>query len=640
MEKMNEKETYYGILMNRIIIDCDLYLYKPISIIEGFLDNYIDYQCFSDNLGNSYNLSSDTNSLSNDEELSVNYIIKEEDLLNMYPENCLIEALNLYYESLCNKINIGFYLSNEDKMLFLQYDVLNDISSKSEEIKITENFLNKLEEIDCDEAIVIELDKFKSLLQINEYNELHNELQNIYSQIEIINEYFHIDLNNEHLQLLDKVYNYILSINDIEQMKTIINKLLDNYNSLLKNPEYNNIKCQSFLNNKISNYSNLLKYDNIDNIKKEIMIIKKEEYDNIIKIIKKSEEKPKNLINIKEMKKYVDRKVIGQEEAKKDIIQSIYMNSLSEDSKDRNNCLLIGPSGSGKTLIVETISEYLDMPMQIFDTTQLTSPGYKGEDIEDFLARLLYLTNGDLDKAEHAIVVFDEIDKKGSSDNSDVSGRGVLNTLLPFIQGTTYDIKYNNKIISFDTSKLTIFATGAFTDVIKNTKQNIMGFSSEIKQEDITYPELTIEDLVKKGNMPIELIGRFTTITQLKGHTKETLKQIILSCDNSALLKEKFKLKKIGIELKWTDSYIDAVVEKAFELKTGARSLKNILEKSVKNARWEVIENIGFYTTIVLEKDTVYDNEICKLYDFEGNVYNLKDIIKENEKIKKLERKN
>lgn len=403
------------------------------------------------------------------------------------------------------------------------------------------------------------------------------------------------------------------------------------------------------MSKKLTKYFDLLEFENISDIKKGILEIKKEQASNIARIIEKSkevivtDEKEVNIIiNVKEMKEYFDRKIIGQEEAKRDVISTIIMNSLSDDKRDKNGCLLIGPTGSGKTLVAQTASEYLDRPMQVFDTTQLTVPGYKGGDIEDFLVRLLSQTNGDLKKAENAIVVFDEIDKKGSDDHSDVSGKGVLDTLLSFIQGTTYDVKYNGRTILFDTSKLTVFATGAFTDVAeaKQIKEKPMGFSAKIedKEEDVTYPELTIQDLAKFGKIPVELLGRFSTITQLKGHTKETLKQIILDCDNSVLLQEKNKLKKLGIDIKWTDGYIDAVVDKAFELKTGARSLKNILEQSIKNVRWEALYNLGFYTTIVLTKHTVNDNEMCQLYDYKGNVYNLKDILNERkEKIKKLE---
>ena len=110
------------------------------------------------------------------------------------------------------------------------------------------------------------------------------------------------------------------------------------------------------------------------------------------------------------MKKFIDDMVIGQEQAKRDVIETVVMNELSKNSN--NSCLLVGPTGSGKTFILEVLSKYLNKPMEIIDTTQLTMPGYIGKDIEDFLIRLLDKTNGDIESAQNAIVVFDEIDKK------------------------------------------------------------------------------------------------------------------------------------------------------------------------------------------------------------------------------------
>lgn len=209
-----------------------------------------------------------------------------------------------------------------------------------------------------------------------------------------------------------------------------------------------------------------------------------------------------------------------------------------------------------------------------------------------------------------------------------------MNTLLPFLQGTTYDIKYNNRTLHFDTSKLTIFATGAFTDVAKAKGQdhsNSIGFCSTLKdgnaKEDIEYDIFEYDDLVKYGNMPVELIGRFSTITPLSGHTKESLRTILTESNVSALLSERNKLKKLGIDLVWTDGYLDAVASKALELKTGARSLKTTVEKSVKEARWEAIENLGDYSSIILTAKTVYDNKDCELIDQNGNSYKLRDIL-------------
>ena len=62
------------------------------------------------------------------------------------------------------------------------------------------------------------------------------------------------------------------------------------------------------------------------------------------------------------------------------------------------------------------------------------------------------------------------------------------------------------------------------------------------KKEDVVYPLLMPEDFVAYGNMPDELMGRFTVIAQLHGQTKESLRKILVEAENSPLLSEKKKL--------------------------------------------------------------------------------------------------
>ena len=333
-------------------------------------------------------------------------------------------------------------------------------------------------------------------------------------------------------------------------------------------------------------------------------------------------------INAKAMKSFLDASIIGQEEAKKVIISALITNQLAEKKEERTACLLVGPTGSGKTLLCETISQYLTIPIEIVDTTQLTVQGYVGRKLEDYLERLLVKTNGNLELAEKSIIVFDEIDKKGSEKDSDISGKGVLNMLLPFIQGTTYEVKYKGESVFFDTSHLTIFATGAFTNVLREKRKdktnyhNGIGFNSNFSaSKEPTYLSLSAEDFIRYGNMPDEIMGRFATIVPLEEQTPSSLKQI-LNC--SALLAEKRKMEKLGVTLHWTEGYLDKVVEKALQLKTGARALKSIVETSTLNARWEVFINPGQYASILLNAHSVEDNWQCDLIDTNGDSHSLK----------------
>ena len=161
----------------------------------------------------------------------------------------------------------------------------------------------------------------------------------------------------------------------------------------------------------------------------------------------------KNYINLEELYKNVTKTLIAQDEPTRRVITEIARKEQYPSSKKRA-LLITGPTGSGKTKMMELISKYLDRPFYKVDSTQLTIPGYVGKDLEEVLWDLYVKCGRDADRAEHAIIFFDEIDKKGSSRKDDVSGKGVLNVLLPFIEGSTLSLTFLSisvalKIVSF-----------------------------------------------------------------------------------------------------------------------------------------------------------------------------------------------
>jgi ATP-dependent Clp protease ATP-binding subunit ClpX len=112
---------------------------------------------------------------------------------------------------------------------------------------------------------------------------------------------------------------------------------------------------------------------------------------------------------------------------------------------EKSNILIAGPTGSGKTHIVKHLANALDVPFCVMDCTSLTEAGYVGESVESFGSKLFHESKGKIEIAQRGICYFDEIDKlagrAGSNGGRDVSGEGVQQALLKVLEGSSIEIK-------------------------------------------------------------------------------------------------------------------------------------------------------------------------------------------------------
>ena len=320
------------------------------------------------------------------------------------------------------------------------------------------------------------------------------------------------------------------------------------------------------------------------------------------------------------IKKYLDEYIINQDHAKKILSVAVYnhykrmkcMDKSDNIEIEKSNVIMLGPSGCGKTAMLSHLAKLLDIPFAVTDASSLTEAGFVGADVEVAVRNLYYAADKNVEKTEHGIIYLDEFDKiarKSGENNSitaDPGHEGVQQALLKMLEGSVVEFTSRGQrkhpeapTTKIDTTNILFIVGGAFVGIEKLIAKRLqkndlaIGFGAEIKNKnkaakyDDLIRQVTPEDLMGFGIIP-EIIGRLPIICTLETLDEDALLRILTEPKNAPVKQYRRLMAVDNVELEFTEGALRAVAKKAIERKTGARSLKGILEDSMLDLMYEL----------------------------------------------------
>ena len=278
------------------------------------------------------------------------------------------------------------------------------------------------------------------------------------------------------------------------------------------------------------------------------------------------------------LEQILSERVIGQPKAVTAVSKAIRRSraDINDPKRPIGSFLILGPTGVGKTELTKAIADVLfdnedsivrfDMSefMESHSISRLIGapPGYVGHEDGGELTEAVR-------KKPYSVVLFDEIEKAHPD---------IFNIMLQiFDEGKLTDS--SGKVVNFKNTLIILTSNNGVQDLLARRK-----FEKEHKGEIKVETEEFLMDKLRDKFKP-ELLNRIDSIVIFDSLQKDSVMKIANIMLNS--LEKRFVQKNISLEI--TESARRLICDKGYDELYGARPLKRVIDKEIKDPLAEMI---------------------------------------------------
>lgn len=273
------------------------------------------------------------------------------------------------------------------------------------------------------------------------------------------------------------------------------------------------------------------------------------------------------LTKLAKLEEYLSEKIIGQDEAIKLVAAAIRRSRVQITTRRRPaSFIFVGPTGVGKTELVKVLANQLfDTPetlirldmsefMEKHSVSRLigSPPGYIGYDEAGQLTEKVR-------RKPYSVLLFDEIEKAHPD---------VLNILLQILdEGRVTDA--HGRTVNFENTVI-VMTSNAGSQI----RESLMGFGKTDAQASKDRAMKALSEFLRP-----EFISRVDEVVYFSPLTLEHYCKVA-----DLMLKELVEpLRERGIEFSWTQEACQALANKSYGGKRGARDLRNAIRRDVED---------------------------------------------------------